>query len=38
MSDPNRSDVLVIRRGIADLSLALRLADDMGVTIIFTII
>ena len=34
MSDQHASDVLVIGSGIADLSLALRLADDLGVTVI----
>ncbi len=34
MSDQHTSDILVIGSGIAGLSLALRLADDMDVTVI----
>ncbi len=34
MSDQYASDVLVIGSGIAGLSLALRLADDLDVTVV----
>ena len=34
MSDQHASDVLIIGSGIAGLSLALRLADDLDVTVV----